>query len=53
MAGHPDDIKIIAQFLAERPGSSASWSDLTRDAFELRKQLKKRGGYRLVKRAGP
>ena len=45
----PDDIKIIAQFLAEQRGEPASWPDLTRQAFSLRQQLKLRGGYRMVK----
>jgi hypothetical protein len=49
----PDDIKIIAQFLAERSGSPADWSDHKQQAFKLRQQLKLRGGYRLVRRTEP
>ncbi len=46
-----DDIKIIAQFLAERAGASAEWPRHKTAAFKLRQQLKMRGGYRLVKAA--
>ena len=45
----PDDIKIIAQFLASDAGTSRNWSDYTQKAFRLRQELKNRGGYRLVK----
>jgi len=44
-----DDIKIIAQFLAEHAGTSAEWTRHKRAAFKLRQQLKLRGGYKLVK----
>jgi hypothetical protein len=44
-----DDIKIIAQFLAERAGASADWPQHKNEAFKLRQQLKLRGGYKLVK----
>ena len=43
----PDDIKIIAQFLASRTGGP--WQDLTSEAFKLRRQLKDRGGFRLAR----
>ena len=42
----PDDIKIIAQFLAEYSHPHREWQDLTREAFKLRCQLKRRGNYR-------
>jgi hypothetical protein len=47
--GTPDDIKIIAQFLAGQTGTATEWSDHKQAAFKLRQQLKQRGGYRLVK----
>ena len=40
----PDDIKIIAQFLAGRDGAPSDWQSFTREAFKLRKQLKSRAG---------
>jgi len=39
----PDDIQIIAQFLAEREGFPMAWRSYAKDAFRLRLQLKKRG----------
>ena len=53
MATHqpPDDIKIIAQFLAGRTGER-DWQELTRDAAKLRRQLKERGGFRMVRSDG-
>jgi hypothetical protein len=45
----PDDIKIIAQFLAGRRGLASEWTGLTRDAFKLRRELKERGGYTLAR----
>ena len=45
----PDDIKIIAQFLADRAETGQDWQALTRSAFKLRRELKERGGYRLEK----
>lgn len=51
---NPDDIKIIAQFLAERSGEGSDWPGHMQDAFKLRQQLKRRGGYRLVRgKSGP
>jgi hypothetical protein len=38
----PDDIKIIAQFLATRDGDRTRWSDYTKPAFRLRRDLKTR-----------
>jgi hypothetical protein len=46
----PDDIKIIAQFLADRAKPPREWQDLTREAFALRKALKQRGGYKLARK---
>ena len=48
----PDDIKIIAQFLAGQAVPSRPWQELTRDAFKLRRELKRRGGYRLARNGG-
>ena len=45
----PDDIKIIAQFLADRARPRRQWQELTREAFTLRKALKERGGYKLAR----
>jgi hypothetical protein len=45
----PDDIKIIAQFLAARAKPPRNWQDLTREAFILRKALKERGGFKLTR----
>ncbi len=45
----PDDIKIIAQFLAGKSGATSDWPAHKQEAFKLRQQLKNRGGYRLVK----
>jgi hypothetical protein len=45
----PDDIKIIAQFLAERAQPPRDWKDLTKEAFNLRKSLKQRGGFKLTR----
>lgn len=47
--GIPDDIKIIAQFLASQAGQGEQWPELTREAFKLRRELKERGGYRLAR----
>ena len=50
-ANIPDDIKIIAQFLAAKaPGRP--WQELTSEAFKLRRDLKQRGGYRLARSGG-
>lgn len=46
----PDDIKIIAQFLAETTVATASWHDFKKQAFLLRRQLKTRGGFKLTRR---
>ena len=43
----PDDIKIIAQFLAGQAAPARPWQELTQSAFKLRRELKQRGGYRL------
>jgi hypothetical protein len=53
MADHPtpDDIKIIAQFLAAQSGDSSRWPAFTPEAFRLRRELKNRGGFRLTKTA--
>ena len=48
----PDDIKIIAQFLAGQAAPARPWQELTRDAFKLRRELKQRGGYRLARNGG-
>ena len=45
----PDDIKIIAQFLAGKSAPARPWQELTADAFRLRRELKQRGGYRLAR----
>ncbi|MEA3063339.1 MAG: hypothetical protein QOJ94_3120 [Sphingomonadales bacterium] len=45
----PDDIKIIAQFLAGRDGAGIHWSAFTRDAARLRRALKARGRFRLIR----
>lgn len=45
----PDDIKIIAQFLASQSEPARPWQELTREAFNLRRQLKQRGGFRLAR----
>ena len=45
----PDDIKIIAQFLASQTAPRRPWQELTLDAFKLRRELKQRGGYRLAR----
>lgn len=47
----PDDIKIIAQFLAAREGRDPDWRDYARDAGRLRRALKARGEFRLTRRA--
>ncbi|MEA3037265.1 MAG: hypothetical protein QOH04_3052 [Sphingomonadales bacterium] len=47
--GVPDDIKIIAQFLAGRAGAEAHWIAFTRDAARLRRALKARGHFRLTR----
>ena len=49
----PDDIKIIAQFLAEHAASGRPWQELAPVAFKLRRDLKQRGGYRLARDGGP
>ncbi len=41
----PDDIKVIAQFLARREGQPERWPDFAGAAFRLRRELKSRGGY--------
>ena len=46
-----DDLKIIAQFLARRHPNEPPWRNFIGEAFQLRRQLKERGGYRL-KRVG-
>jgi hypothetical protein len=45
----PDDIKIIAQFLAGRDPADAHWTAFTRDAARLRRALKARGHFRLTR----
>ena len=45
----PDDIKIIAQFLAGQTAPERPWQELTQEAFKLRRQLKERGGFRLAR----
>jgi hypothetical protein len=47
----PDDIKIIAQFLAGRDRADAHWTAFTRDAARLRRALKARGQFRLTRGA--
>ncbi|MEA3062065.1 MAG: hypothetical protein QOJ94_1846 [Sphingomonadales bacterium] len=47
----PDDIKIIAQFLAGRDPADAHWTAFTRDAARLRRALKARGRFRLTRGA--
>jgi hypothetical protein len=47
----PDDIKIIAQFLAGRDRADAHWTAFTRDAAKLRRALKARGHFRLTRGA--
>jgi hypothetical protein len=47
----PDDIKIIAQFLAGRDPADAHWTAFTRDAAKLRRALKARGHFRLTRGA--
>lgn len=41
----PDDIKVIAQFLAAREKCPDEWRSFAREAFELRRELKNRGHY--------
>ena len=48
----PDDIKIIAQFLAAQGAAGQAWEELTGEAFKLRRQLKQRGGFRLARSGG-
>jgi hypothetical protein len=48
----PDDIKIIAQFLAAQGTPVRPWQELTRNAFNLRRELKQRGGFRLARNRG-
>ena len=48
----PDDIKIIAQFLASQTAPTQPWQELTLRAFKLRRDLKLRGGYRLTRNGG-
>lgn len=50
-SGVPDDIKIIAQFLAGRESADAHWTAFTRDAARLRRALKARGHFRLTRGA--
>jgi hypothetical protein len=45
----PDDIKIIAQFLAARERREGQWRDYARDAAKLRRELKARGSFRLTR----
>ena len=42
----PDDIKVIAQFIAEREGHAERWHVYTREAFDLRRELKARAAWR-------
>ena len=53
MGGVPDDIKIIAQFLAAQKEPKRRWEEMTREAFSLRRQLKLRGGFRLTRGGAP
>jgi hypothetical protein len=48
MATVPDDIKIIAQFLAEHSRVD-DWQALTRHALQLKRDLSQRGAYRIVR----
>ena len=48
MATVPDDIKIIAQFLAEQSRAD-DWQALTRHALRLKRDLNQRGAYRIVR----
>jgi hypothetical protein len=41
-ANIPDELKIIAQFLAAREGKHDRWMDYTKPAFQLRRYLKTR-----------
>jgi hypothetical protein len=50
MPSPPDDIKIIAQFLAQHSPQQAEWQALTRDAFRLKRELNQRGEYRIVRK---
>jgi hypothetical protein len=47
----PDDIKIIAQFLAGLDRADSHWTAFTRDAARLRRALKARGHFRLTRGA--
>jgi transcriptional regulator with XRE-family HTH domain len=38
----PDDIKVIAQFLAEREGNRSFWKHFSKEAFALKRQLQRR-----------
>jgi hypothetical protein len=38
----PDEIMIIAQFLAARADPPLPWQEFTREAFKLRRELKER-----------
>ena len=51
-ADTPDDIKIIAQFLAGQTAQGRPWQELTPDAFKLHRELKQRGGFRLARNGG-
>jgi hypothetical protein len=48
-AAVPDDIKIIAQFLAGLDSADGDWTRFTRDAARLRRALKARGHFRLTR----
>jgi hypothetical protein len=48
----PDNIKIIAQFLAGQAPLGRPWQELTPEAFKLRRELRQRGGYRLARNGG-
>jgi hypothetical protein len=45
----PDDLKIIAQFLAARDRREDDWPAYARDAARLRRALKERGRFRLTR----
>jgi hypothetical protein len=51
MATAPDDIKIIAQFLAEHARTN-DWQAMTKHAARLKRNLRNRGEFRIVRRGG-
>jgi hypothetical protein len=53
MPAPPDDIKIIAQFLAGRMSDRPEWEAMTRDALRLKRELNQRGAYRIVRTGKP